>query len=118
MTMEQRKRRRAGRRDFGTIKSDGTPTQPRFSVRWWEGGKMRRRRGFTTRGDAEAFLARVRTALSDGVLAAHRRSEVTIAAVASEWLRVHSAVKLRSHADNIERHASRPFSARSLPWLR
>jgi integrase len=47
----------------------------------------------------------VRTALADGVLDAHRRSEVTIAAVASEWLRVHSAVKLRSHADNVERWA-------------
>jgi integrase len=97
------KRRRQGRRDFGSIKNDGTPTDPRFSVRWWEGGKMRRKRGFRTRGEAEAFLARVRTALADGVLEAHRRAEVTLTAVADEWLRTHSAVKLRSHEDNCER---------------
>jgi integrase len=59
-------RRRAGRRDFGTIKSDGTAAAPRFSVRWYEGGRMRRRRGFATRSDAEKFLARVRVELDDG----------------------------------------------------
>ncbi|MES1207227.1 MAG: hypothetical protein ABUS79_14920, partial [Pseudomonadota bacterium] len=80
-------RKRKGRRDFGSIKSDGTPTDPRFSAVWWEGGRQRRKRGFTRRGDAEAFLARVRTALADGVLEAHRRAEVTLAAVADEWLR-------------------------------
>lgn len=96
-------RRRRGRRDFGTIKTDGTPTEPRFSAVWWEGGKQRRRRGFTTRTDAEAFLARVRTALADGVLQAHRRADVTLAVVADEWLRQHSAVRLRSHRDNLQR---------------
>jgi integrase len=99
----KRQRRRAGRRDFGTIKSDGSPTNPRFSVRWYEGGRQRRKRGFEQRGDAEGFLARVRTALSDGVLDAHRRSQVMLATVADEWLRTHSAVRLRSHADNQER---------------
>jgi integrase len=96
-------KRRAGRRDFGAIKSEGTATKPRFSVRWYEGGRQRRKRGFTRRGDAEAFLARVRTALSDGVLEAHRRGEVMLATIADEWLRTHSAVKLRSHPDNVER---------------
>jgi hypothetical protein len=103
MTNKTGKRRRAGRRDFGSIYADGTTSDPRHSVMWWEGGKRRRKRGFRTRTEAEAFLARVRTALSDGVLDAHRRSEVTLAAVADEWLRTHSAVKLRSHSDNIER---------------
>ncbi len=97
------KRRRPGRRDFGSIKADGTPTDPRFSAMWWEGGRQRRKRGFRTRTEAEAFLARIRTALADGVLEAHRRAEVTLAVVADEWLRTHSAVKLRSHDDNVER---------------
>jgi hypothetical protein len=61
-----RRQRRAGRRDFGTIKVDGTTTTPRFSAVWWEAGRQRRKRGFRTRGDAEAFLARVRTELADG----------------------------------------------------
>lgn len=96
-------RRRAGRRDFGTIKLDGNSTNPRFSVRWNEGGRQRRRRGFKGRSEAEAFLARIRTALADGVLDAHRRGEVMLATIADEWLRTHSAVKLRSHDDNVER---------------
>jgi len=96
-------RRRAGRRDFGTIKADGTATNPRFSVRWYEGGRQRRKRGFAKRGDAEAFLSRIRTALSDGLLEVHRRGEVLLATVADEWLRTHSAVSLRSHTDNQER---------------
>lgn len=58
-------RRRLGRRDFGSIKVDGTPTIPRFSVRWYEGGRMRRRRGFLSRTDAAAFLSRRRTELAD-----------------------------------------------------
>ncbi len=60
------KRRRASRRDFGSIYADGTPTAPRFSVMWWEGGRRRRRRGFGTRTDAAAFLARVRSDLDSG----------------------------------------------------
>lgn len=99
----KRGRRRAGRRDFGTIKADGTPSSPSFSVRWYEGGKQRRKRGLPSRTEAEAFLARVRTALTDGVLAAHRKAQVTLVVVADEWLRNHSAVRLRSHADNAER---------------
>lgn len=101
----RRGRRRAGRRDFGTIKADGTPSSPSFSVRWYEAGKQRRKRSLRSRTEAEAFLARVRTALTDGVLDAHRKSQVTLAVVADEWLRNHSAVKLRSHADNVERWA-------------
>jgi hypothetical protein len=60
------RQRRQGRRDFGTINTDGTPTEPRFSALWWEGGRQRRRRGFENRTDAEALLARVRVELDDG----------------------------------------------------
>jgi integrase len=100
------KRRRAGRRDFGSIYADGSATDLRFSVMWWEGGKRRRKRGFRTRGDAGAFLARVRTALSDGVLQAERRADVALATVGEEWLRTHSAVRLRSHDANTIRWAT------------
>lgn len=93
--------RRRGRRDFGTIKNDGTT----FSAVWHEGGRQRRRRGFTTRAGATEFLARVRTALADGILQAERRSDVTLSVVADEWLRTHSAVRLRAHDDNVERWA-------------
>src|SRR5579863_3395781 len=65
-TMKQHARRRAGRRDFGTIKTDPAVGGPRFSAVWWEGGRQRRRRGFDTRKKAEAFLARVRVELDDG----------------------------------------------------
>lgn len=100
---ETRRVRRAGRRDFGAVYEEGTPTAPSFSVRWYEGGKRRRKRGFGTRKDAGGFLARVRTALADGVLQAERRADVSLSSVADEWLRTHSAIKLRSHADNTER---------------
>ena len=91
------------RRDFGVIITEGTPTHPAFSIRWWEGGRWRRQRGFPTRTAATAKLAVIRTALSDGVLDAHRRAEIPLATVADEWLRNHSAVRLRSHKDNVER---------------
>jgi integrase len=91
------------RRDFGAILSDGTPTNPAFSCRWQEGGKWRRKRGFRTKTEAAAFLARIRTALSDGVLDAHRRAEVALSSVAAEWLKTHSAVLLRSHDANVIR---------------
>lgn len=61
----KRARRRAGRRDFGAIYSEGTPTAPSFAVRWYEGGRRRRKRGFGTRTEAAAHLARVRVALAD-----------------------------------------------------
>lgn len=88
------------RRDFGVIIPEGTATHPAFSVRWWEGGKWRRKRGFKTKTEAGAFLARIRSALSDGVLDAHRRADVTLVVVAEEWLTTHSAVLLRSHPAN------------------
>jgi integrase len=97
------KRRRVSRRDFGAIYSEGTTTAPTFTVRWYEGGRRRRKRGFRTKGEAQAFLARIRTALADGVLDAHRRAEVTLSSIADEWLRSHSKVRLRSHQDNVER---------------
>ena len=67
------------------------------------GGRRRGRRGFKTRTEADAFLSRIRTALADGVLQAERRAEVTLSTVADEWLRTHSAVRLRSHLHNVER---------------
>lgn len=62
----KRGRRRTGRRDFGSIKADGTPAAPVFSVRWLEGKVQRRKRGFATRGEAAAFLARKRVELLNG----------------------------------------------------
>ena len=59
-------RKRQGRRDFGSIETHGTPSNPQFSAVWWEGSRKRRRRGFTERTKAEAFLARVRVELDDG----------------------------------------------------
>src|SRR5688572_3418226 len=59
----RRKPKRQGRRDFGSIAADGAA---RFSATWLEGGRKRRRRGFTTRGGAESFLARVRAELDSG----------------------------------------------------
>lgn len=94
------RRRRAGRRRFGAVVQEASGL---FTARWEEGGRRRGRRGFRTRTDADAFLARIRTALADGVLQAERRAEVTVSTVADEWLRTHSAVKLRSHTDNVER---------------
>lgn len=57
---------RRRRRDFGSIYADGTTTTPSFSVMWWEGGKRRRKRGFRTRTDAAAYLARVRVERDSG----------------------------------------------------
>jgi integrase len=91
------------RRDFGVIISE--PSGTAFSIRWWEGGRCRRRRGFQTKTKAGEALARIRTAKADGVLDAHRKSEIALSGVAEEWLRTHSAVRLRSHEDNVERWA-------------
>jgi len=98
----QGRKRRAGKRDFGKILVDGTPSAPRFSVRWWEAGKQRRRRGFLTKGEAQEFLAKRRVDLGDGTAAAARRAEVTFLAVGQEWLELHSKA-LRSHDDNVRR---------------
>ncbi len=99
MNEKANRRRRLGRRDFGSIYAHGTPTEPRFSVMWWEGGRRRRKRGFRTRTDAAAFLAKVRTAMGDGTLAAARRAEALFTDVGEEWLKLHSAA-LRSHHEN------------------
>lgn len=64
------KRARRRRRDFGSIKADGTPSAPSFSAMWWEGGRQRRKRGFETRTEAADFLARVRVTLADQPLEA------------------------------------------------
>src|SRR5438067_1937526 len=94
------RQRRQGRRDFGSIKTDGTPSAPRFSAVWWEAGRQRRKRGFTTRGAAESHLAKVRASMGDGTLAIARRAEALFTDVGDEWLRLHSAT-LRSHRENV-----------------
>ena len=99
MTTDGKRKRRASRRDFGSIKTDGTPTDPRFSAMWWEGGKQHRKRGFRTRTETSAFLAKVRTSMGDGTLAAARRAEALFTDVGEEWLKLHSAA-LRSHHEN------------------
>jgi integrase len=53
------------RRDFGVIIPEGTATRPSFSVRWWDGPRQRRKRGFSTKGAAAEFLARKRIELAD-----------------------------------------------------
>lgn len=101
--MPPRKPKKLGRAAFGSVKSEGTPTTPSFSVRWQEGGKQRRKRGFGTRTEATAFLARVSVAMGDGTLDLCRKGQTTLASVAEEWLTAHSAVKLRSHQFNVDR---------------
>lgn len=49
----------ARRRDFGAIVDEGTPTNPSFSARWWEGGSRRRKRGFATPEEAHSFLTSI-----------------------------------------------------------
>ncbi|MCG5054627.1 MAG: site-specific integrase [Myxococcales bacterium] len=97
------RKRRASKRDFGSVVSTGTPTAPSFTVRWVEGGRRRGRRGFRTKTEAQAFLAKVRVAAESGLLDAHRAGETTLADVGREWLRTHSKPKLRSHEDNVQR---------------
>lgn len=93
------------RRDFGVIIPEGTPSRPSFSIRWWEGGKWRRKRGFPTKTAAGAKLALIRTSLASGLLEADRRAEIALSTAAEEWLKHHSAVKLRSHDGNVQRWA-------------
>lgn len=50
------------RRDFGKIVQDGST----FSIRWYENGKQRRKRGFITKTKAAAHLAKLRVQLDDG----------------------------------------------------
>ncbi len=79
-------RRRAGRRDFGTIHADGSSTSPSFSALWYEAGRRRRQRGFASRTDAAAFLARLRTALADGTCeAVVVASDVTVGAAIAAY---------------------------------
>jgi len=51
---------------------------------WWESERQRRKRGFRTRGEAEAFLAKVRAAMGDGTLAVARRAEALFVDVGDE----------------------------------
>ncbi|MFL5306346.1 MAG: tyrosine-type recombinase/integrase [Polyangia bacterium] len=95
-----RARRRGG---FGYIVSKGTPTHPLFAIRWREGSRHKQKSGFKTRTEAAEALARVRVGLGDGTLVEKRRASIGFDQIAKEWLKLHSAPNLRSHADNEER---------------
>jgi integrase len=84
---------------------------PAFVIRWWEGSRRKKKSGFRTRTDAAEALARVRTGLGDGTLVEKRKAGIAFSTIAEDWLRLHSAPNLRSHADNqarYERHV-KPF---------
>jgi integrase len=87
-------RRRGG---FGYVVSEGTTTHPAFAIRWREGTRHKRKRGFRTRTEAAEALARIRVGLGDGTLVEKRRAGVGFDHVAKEWLRLHSKAALRSH---------------------
>ena len=98
-------RKKQGRRDFGSIASHGTPTEPSFSAVWFEGARKRRKRGFTTRGETEAHLARVRVELDDGT---RRIGDPTVVegvtvATAIEFYGAHLAAKGLKPGPNAER---------------
>jgi integrase len=96
---------------FGMIYSTGTPSNPAFFIRWWEGKTRKKKSGFTRKKDASDALAEIRIGLGDGTIAARRGASISFHTVATDWLRVHSAPNLRSHADNAETYDLhlRPF---------
>ena len=98
-------------RSFGTIIQTGTKTRPRFSIRWWENRKRRKRSGFETRTEAAEALARVQTLLDDGTLPTRRLAKLGFDKAAEQWLTLHSKPNLRSHEDNAERYEKhvKPF---------
>lgn len=96
--------RRTRRSGFGTIYTTGTPTNPAFAIRWFEGSRRKKQSGFTRRTDAADALARIRTGLGDGTLVEKRRAGIGFDEVARQWLDLHSKPNLRSHADNEERY--------------
>jgi len=103
--------RRARRNGFGTIIATGTTTRPAFVIRWWEGSRRKKKSGFRTRTEAAEALSRVRAGLGDGTLVEKRKAAIAFSTIAEDWLRLHSAPNLRSHADNLaryERHV-KPF---------
>lgn len=90
------------RRDFGAIYSTGTPTRPRFFVRWYEGSKRRKLSGFKSKTEAQAALARLQAGLADGTSLPRKREQVSFHEAAQQWLTQHSAVMTkRSHALNL-----------------
>src|SRR5439155_18032487 len=91
-----RPRRRGG---FGYIVAKGTTAHPVFAVRWREGSRHKQKSGFKTRTEAAEALARVRVGLGDGTLVEKRRASIGFDQIAKEWLKLHSAPNLRSHAD-------------------
>ena len=108
--------RRSSRRDFGCVFSMGTPTEPRFGVRWYEQlpgstkPTRRQKSGFKTKKDAQEELARTRVKIGDGTASAEQRAEISFDVVANEWLDLHSK-PLRSHYQNKLRYENRikPF---------
>lgn len=98
-----RRTRRARRNGFGTVIATGTTTHPAFAIRWWEGSRRKQQSGFRTRTEACEALARVRTGLGDGTLEVRRKAVIGFREVAHQWLDLHSAPNLRSHADNLGR---------------
>ncbi len=93
-----RPRRRGG---FGYIVEKAPKV---FAIRWREGSTQKQKSGFETRTAAAEALARIRVGLSDGTLVEKRRASIGFDEVAKEWLKLHSAPNLRSHADNAERY--------------
>lgn len=108
------RKRRKRSSTFGTVIGAGpNRDRPPYFVRWREGGRHRKISGFKNRTAALEALARVRSGLSDGTLVEKRKGGIAFSAVASEWLRLHSAPNLRSHDDNQRRYELhlRPFFA-------
>jgi integrase len=100
-----RPRRRGG---FGYIVERGPGA---FAIRWRENGRLKFKSGFKTKRAAADELAALRAGIADGTLIQKRRAEVGFDQVANEWLNLHSAAALRSHAlnaDNYRRHVA-PF---------
>jgi integrase len=73
---------------------------PPFAIRWHEGSSRKQESGFRTASEAEERLASIRTGIRDGTLDEKRRARIGFDKVADEWLRLHSAVALRSHDRN------------------
>lgn len=101
--MSKRVGRKSGRRDFGSIVEEGTPTNPSFTIRYEEGSRRRGKRGYKSRRAAEEALARIRASRVDGVLEPKRATEVTLTEAGDEWLKLHSKPNLRSHEQNVIR---------------
>ncbi len=102
MAPERKKEGRPRRRgSFGYVVEKAPKL---FAIRWREGSRHKQKSGYETRTEAAAALARIRVGLSEGTLVEKRRASIGFDEVAKEWLRLHSAPNLRSHADNEGRY--------------